>query len=268
MELFGDYHDEMDRLTSDQIEAILTGARPEPEDPGATRLASLVRDLRAELLADVPEGTANAHLASMGATGSGAPADMAERRSEVRVMTRGRLTLLGVAATLALSAGLAAAVTLPDQASDRAKEVVGNLPAPVSPELGGDPEANDHGQAVSQVAQDEALTGCEKGMAVSALASSKAEDVRSNSGAGVDPCARGDEDGGRDDGSSAGGGGGSGGPGGGGGSGGGGSAQGSGGGGGSGGPGGGGGSGGGGSAQGSGGGGSGGIPEELPTPDG
>jgi uncharacterized membrane protein YgcG len=285
-----DYWGEMDRLTAERIEAILSGHEAPGDEPGAARLAEVVRDLREGLLADVPAAVAAGHLEAMAAARRSEPADaIPERRSDVRAMTRRRVTLLGLAAALIIGGGLmAAAVTLPDRASETARQVLGDLPIPGPTGTPADPSANDHGQAVSELARDDSIQGCEKGTAVSDLASSKADEFRQDPGSPVDPCVQGGDDGTTASARGSGGGGGSGGTGGGGGSGGGGSEQGSGGGGGSGGTEGGGGSGGGGSEQGSGGGGGsggteggggsggggseqgsggGGVPESLPTPD-
>jgi hypothetical protein len=281
---WSDYPDEMDRLTPEQIEAILEAR--DVDDPSAARLSSLMRELREELLAEIPPEVTERHLAAMAAQTGEEPATT--RRNAMAPFTRKRAALLSLAATLILGMGVATAVTLPDQASDRAKDVVGALPIPgptgsVPPT---DPagEANDHGEAVSAVAQDDSLEGCEKGMAVSEVASSKAGDNRPD---GPRPCGTGEDGGEGASAQGSGGGSGSGGPGGGGGggstagggsgsgsggagggsgSGGGGSAAGGGSGSGSGGPGGRSGSGGGGSAAGGGSGSSDG-PDGLPTPD-
>jgi hypothetical protein len=254
---WSDYPDEMDRLTPEQIEAIL--AARDVDDPAAARLSSLVRELREELLAEIPPEVAERHLAAMAAETGGAPATT--RRNAMAPFTRRRAALLGLAATLILGMGVATAVTLPDEASDRAKEVVGDLPIPgPTGTPGEDPDANDHGQAVSAVAQGDFPEGCEKGMAVADVASGGAVDPA------VDPCQQGAGD---ENGASQSGGGGSGG---------GGSTAGGGSGGGSGGSDGGGGSGGGGSTAGGGSGGgsadsggsgsgTGGAPDGLPTPD-
>jgi hypothetical protein len=292
MDGWSDYTDEMDGLTAAQIEDILAGR--EVDEPVASRLSELVRELREELLSDLEPEDARLHVAAMVQAAGERPAQ-ASRRNAMAMFSRNRLTVLGVAATLALGMGVAAAVTLPDQASDRAQEVVGSLPHPqptgTGPPSGVPPEdANDHGEAVSGVAQDDSFEGCEKGAAVSGVASSKAADNRQDDPPGPDPCLQGPPNdpggankgsdgptgiggggavggsaagGGGSGGSAAGGGGGSGsgGSGGGGGGGSGGSAVGGGGGSGSGGSGSGGGSGGGGSSAG------GGPPDELPTPD-
>lgn len=121
--------------------------------------------------------------------------------------TRKRAALLGLAATLILGMGVATAVTLPDQASDRAKEVVGDLPIPGPTGSPDDPAggANDHGEAVSSVAQGDFPEGCEKGMAVADVASGGPVDPA------VDPCQQGagDENGASQSGGGGAGGGGS-----------------------------------------------------------
>jgi hypothetical protein len=114
----------------------------------------------------------------------------------MRNRARKRVAALGLAATLVLGAGIAAALTLPDQAADQAKENTAGLEVPKgegqgSQENGGTQSltASEHGKAVSAAAQDDSLQGCEKGKAVSAIASSKAEDTRKNEPNGKDPCA-------------------------------------------------------------------------------
>ncbi len=146
-----------------------------------------------------------------------------------------RVAVLGLAATLVMGAGIAAAITLPDQASNRAEEVVPedlppDIPGPAEPAN----EASEHGAAVSAAAHDDALEGCEKGQAVSDAASVKAAEHRRDADTRPDPCEQAPTE--PTAGRGSGGGGGSGGPEGGGGSGSGGSTAGSGGGGGSGGP--------------------------------
>ena len=277
MDRGSDYTDEMDGLTPAEVDDMLAGR--ELDDPVASQLSGLVRELREELLSDLEAEEARRHVAAMVEALVGKPALIPHRRHSMVAFTRKRMTLLGVAATLALGMGVAAAVTLPEQASDRAEEVVGSLPHPqptgTGPPSGIPPEdANDHGEAVSETAQDDSLEGCEKGMAVSGVASSKAADHRQDDPPTPDPCLQASDEragpGGGGGGSEGGGGGseggggggsGSGGPGGGGGGGGGGSEVGGGGGSGSGGSGSGGGSGGGGSTAG------GGPPDELPTPE-
>ena len=174
----------------------------------------------------------------------------------MRVISHPRLAWLVAGATLVLGAGIAAAVTLPDQASETATEAVSNA---------GPSGNSDFGQAVSDTARDPSLQGCEKGRAVAAQATTKAAGHRQGQGPQDNPCGAGDETSGGSghngaDGAPTGVGSGSGGPGGGGGGGG--SQTGSGG--GSGGPGGG--AGGGGTQTGSGGGSGSGGPATFPSP--
>ena len=97
---------------------------------------------------------------------------------------------MALAAALLLVAGIAAAVTLPNQAAPPDQESVPSgapslAPAPEDPSA-----PSSHGQAVSEVATDPALTGCEKGQAVADVASAKAAEKRNNSTEANDPCSR------------------------------------------------------------------------------
>jgi len=164
-----DYSDEMDRLSSDQDR--------------------VMERIRGELLRPPAPEVAARHLAAMAAAVErvAASAELGERRNAMRGFTRRRGVVLAAAAALALGAGLAAAVTLPDQASDRAEEVQAAKP----PKANGDRpsvQSSEHGQAVSALARDDSLRGCEHGRAVSDLASSKAGDNRNNDGPDHDPC--------------------------------------------------------------------------------
>jgi hypothetical protein len=102
----------------------------------------------------------------------------------VPVLTRRRIGGLALAATLVLGGGLAAAATLRPQAGEEGW--VGATQA------GQPPEQAAHGQAVAAVAQDETLTGCEKGQAVAAVASSKAGEHRQDQAEKPNPCDGGD----------------------------------------------------------------------------
>jgi len=254
-----DYLDEMGRLRPHEIEAILS--RRETEDFSAEPLAALLQDIRRELLEDPTAPVAARHLAAMSEAqrddkGSSAVRTSNDRRDSMRPISQRRLAAIATAALLVVGVGVAAAVTLPDNASDTAKDAVSNGNA-------------EHGKAVSDTARNTSLQGCEKGQAIAAQASGKTIPA-------TDPCSRGGGNGHANGGNGTNGtngtpqgsGGGSGGPGGGGGGGG--SQIGSGG--GSGGPGGGGGAGGaefgggGGSGGPGGGSGSGGPSGSLPTP--
>jgi hypothetical protein len=165
-----DYSGEMNRSSSDEIHV-------------AERLrGALVK-------APAPEVEA-AHLVSMAAAVEvvAAAAELKERGNDMRSFTKKRALVLAAAATLALGAGLAAAVTLPDQASDRAEEVQAAKPAKTNGQDGPSVASSAHGQAVSDLARDDSTRGCEQGRAVSDLASSKAADNRNNDGPDHDPC--------------------------------------------------------------------------------
>jgi len=218
MGVFDDYQDDMDRLSPRDIEAILSGR--DVEDPGAEAFAALVKDMRRDLLEDPAPVVAARHLAAIKeaareAEGQSAVSTQTRRRLWMRIRGQRRAAALAAGATLALGAGIAAAVTLPDQASDTAKEAVSNA--------NGDASTNaEHGKAVSDTARNTSLQGCEKGQAVADQASGG-----QRQGPEQDPCAQGSgggggssQGGGGDNGagvSQAGSGGGSGGPGGGGG---------------------------------------------------
>jgi hypothetical protein len=157
-----DYLDEMGRLRPHEIEAILSGR--ETEDPAAEPLAGFIRDIRHDLLEDPEADVAARHLAEMNEAGreerSKAVSTSNDRRDSMRSISQRRLAVLATGAVLVLGVGVAAAVTLPDQASDTAKDAVSNDHA-------------EHGQAVSDTARNTSLQGCEKGQAVAAQASGK-----------------------------------------------------------------------------------------------
>jgi hypothetical protein len=173
MGLLDDYVDEMDALSPEEVDAAVSGRVR--EEPAAARAATLVADLRRALVAEPAPEVARRHLEAMVAAAGGG---VGARRLDMPVLTNRRKRGIGglaLAATLVLGTGLAAAVTppgqppatLPDHAADEAREAVGQG-SEVSD------EASAHGQAVSEVAQDATLEGCQKGLAVAAVASSKA----------------------------------------------------------------------------------------------
>lgn len=169
-----DYLDEMGRPRPHEIEAILSGR--ETEDPAAEPLAGFVRDIRRDLLEDPAADVAARHLAAMNEAGreeerSRAVSTSNDRRDPMRPISQRRLAVLAAGAVLALGVGVAAAVTLPNQASDTAKDAVSNDNAA-------------HGQAVSDTARNTSLKGCEKGQAIAAQASGKTIPADN-------PCARG-----------------------------------------------------------------------------
>jgi hypothetical protein len=202
MDLLDDYRDEMDALSSEQVEAVISGRVP--REPAAARAATLVEDLRDALREEPSPEVARAHLAAMAAAAEESGFTRS-RRLTMPAVTRRRIGGLTLAATLVMGGGLAAAVTqpeLPDQASEEAWANVGQGPEVAS-------EASAHGKAVAAVAQDPTLEGCQKGQAVAEVASSKADDHRQDE-ADRDPCVQVERVDGGENGSGSGNGGGSG----------------------------------------------------------
>ncbi len=195
-----DYHGEMDRVDPRLVDAALEGR--ETGEPALDRAAQLVADLRRVLLEEpLPEAAAG-HLEAMSAAAGDEARGSTPVLSRRRAARRRRLASMPLAAVLVLGAGLAwGAVTHPHQASDVAEEAV----AAAQERANGGAETEDaetedegtegatHGQEVSEVAQDDSLQGCEKGMAVSDVASSKGN----KQGPKQDPCSKGDENGAR-----------------------------------------------------------------------
>jgi hypothetical protein len=95
-----------------------------------------------------------------------------------RVLTPRRVAALGLAAALTLTGGLAAADVLPDPAQDAVANVAGHLGL----DFPHSADVSDHGNEVSNVARATQEEGCEKGQAISKVASSSAKDHRN-----VDP---------------------------------------------------------------------------------
>jgi hypothetical protein len=91
-----------------------------------------------------------------------------------RLVTRRRVAVLGLAAALTLTGGLAAADVLPDAAQDAVANVAGHLGLhfPHSADV---PDQTSHGQEVSNVARSTPEEGCEKGQTISEVASSFAQ---------------------------------------------------------------------------------------------
>jgi len=207
MGVFDDYEDEMfRRLTADRADAIIEGRGPS-EDPLATELSVALEDLRLELLEEPSPEAADRHVAAMVAAsrarsvveglvsepaGRGAmsmkPADL---RKPTMARRRVRVAVVGVAACFALVGGLVVAGALPGPAQDAladAAALVGfDLPGGSS-EQG--EEALAFGKEVSETAQSENVSGCEKGMAVAEVATSKAEEQPELP---TDACAEGEE---------------------------------------------------------------------------
>ncbi len=192
MDLFDDYQDEVERLSPEQIEAILSGEETSSSYP----LTALIEDVRLGLLEGPPPETAARHVAAMVSAARdeqlGRATIPAVRRRSMRLVTRRRVAGIALAATLVLGAGIAAAITLPERVGERAKEVVPTVVPPETPAARELPEEASHGQAVRTIATDPSLEGCEKGRAVAAAASAKAADVRNNPPKEIDPCARSD----------------------------------------------------------------------------
>jgi uncharacterized membrane protein YgcG len=193
MDAFDDYEDEMfRRLTADRADAIIEG-RGRSDDPLATDLSAALEDLRLELLEEPSPDVADRHLAAMVAASrapsavEGLVADPAGRgamsikpaefRNPKVARRRLRVAVVGLAACFVLVGGLAAAGALPGPAQDAvadAAELVGfDLPGGSSEQA---EEASAFGKEVSETAQSDDLSGCEKGMAVAQVATSKAEE--------------------------------------------------------------------------------------------
>ena len=101
--------------------------------------------------------------------------------------TRKQVVVLALAAALMLTSGLAVAGALPAPVQDAIANVAGrlgfNLPHASEPS-----DVTSHGEKVSNSAHSTDAEGCEKGKAVSALASAPAEDHRRNPADTSDLC--------------------------------------------------------------------------------
>jgi len=93
------------------------------------------------------------------------------------VLTRRRVAVLGLAAALTLTGGLAAADVLPHPAQDAVANVAGHLGLDF-PHSADVPDQTSHGQEVSNVARSTPEVGCDKGQAISEVASSFAQNHR------------------------------------------------------------------------------------------
>jgi hypothetical protein len=174
MDPFDDYQDEMSgRLTSERAEAILAGRARADDDPLGATLGRAFDELRRELFDQPGPEVAARHLAAMVAASESASAlDRTARMARKwRPFPRLRLAIVGLAVCLVLFGGLAIAGALPGPVQD----VVADAAAVVGLDLpGGAPEAAGHGKEVSETARNDELSGCEKGMAVAEVATSKA----------------------------------------------------------------------------------------------
>ena len=196
-----DYEDEMAaRLSPDVVEAILSGRPLQTEDRIPAEVRSALDDVRRTLAEDPsPELTAR-HLAAMVAASRSAEAtarvlDADGGRSPMRNkspwLRPARVAALGLAACLVLTGGLAFAGALPAPVQDALADVSSavGLDLPEGTEV---PEEAAHGMAVSAAARSGELSGCELGMAVAEVASSKAEE---DPDLPEDACARGEDSG-------------------------------------------------------------------------
>jgi hypothetical protein len=98
-----------------------------------------------------------------------------------RMVTRRRVAVLGLAAALTLTGGLAAADVLPDPAPDAVASVAGHLGLDF-PHSADVTDQTSHGEEVSNAARTTPEEGCQKGQAISEVASSFARNHRN-----VDP---------------------------------------------------------------------------------
>jgi hypothetical protein len=201
MDRLDDYRDEMDALSSEDVEAVLSGRVP--AGPSAARAAALVADLRQALREDPAPEVARHHVATLlsAAEGSRPAGRMGSGRR-----SRRRVGGVALAAALVIGGGAAAAVIQTDDPPPEARRVpaVADPAATdastqgreaISGEMGVAPDASAHGRAVRSAAQDPTMEGCEKGQAVAGVASSNAAEHRQNTGGPPDPCARGQQDG-------------------------------------------------------------------------
>jgi hypothetical protein len=185
-----DYGDEMDRVDPRLIDAALEGR--ETGEPALDRAARVVAELRRVLIEEPPSEAAG-HLDAMAAAAA-VEARGSSVLSKRRAARRRRLSSLPLAAALVLGAGLSWGVMgPPERATETAEEAVTTAQDrkdSFSEEgaVVGNGETN-HGQEVSAVAKDDSLQGCEKGKAVSEVASAKGN----KQGPGHDPCAKGAE---------------------------------------------------------------------------
>jgi len=187
----GDYESEMGRMSDEQVEAILSGA--EPDDPSIAREAALFAELKQSLLAEPAPEVAERHLAAMMVAATGGPelgrTSPTPRRTRMRHLTHRKIAVLGLAAGLTLSGGLAAAAAgvLPGPAQDAVAAVASHVGINL-PSSSDTPSQATHGADVSSVAQDPSLQGCEKGQAVASVASSFSQSHRQDTVDKPDPC--------------------------------------------------------------------------------
>jgi hypothetical protein len=136
-----------------QLTALSRQATPDP-DRGWQRLSARLPEREPDIILVGPSGPKHRH-----------------------VLTRRRVAVLGLAAALTLTGGLATAGVLPDPAQDAVANVAGHLGLhfPHSADV---PDQTSHGKEVSNIARSTPEEGCQKGQAVSEVASSFAQNHR------------------------------------------------------------------------------------------
>ena len=112
--------------------------------------------------------------------------DRPGRRRRYRRTGR-RVTVFGLAAALMLTSGLAVAGALPAPAQNAIANVAGHLGIEL-PHASEASDATPHGEEISNIAHSTDAGGCEKGKAVSALASAPAEHHRRDPAGRPDAC--------------------------------------------------------------------------------
>jgi hypothetical protein len=98
-----------------------------------------------------------------------------------------RVAVLGLAAAVMLTSGLAVAGALPAPAQNAIANIAGHLGVDL-PHASEPSDVTSHGEEISNFAHSTDAEGCEKGKAVSAMASAPAEDHRRNPAGRPDPC--------------------------------------------------------------------------------
>ncbi|HXF57668.1 MAG TPA: hypothetical protein VNO34_08905 [Actinomycetota bacterium] len=179
----GDYLDVMgERLSAEELDRLLE-ADPQglPAGGAAAAVAAAVAEVRGAFLQPVRPEVAARHLAAMAAAlEDGLWGGVPIRR--FRVFTVRRAAAIGIAAALTASAAMATTGTLPGPAQDFAARVANHVGIHL-------PEAAEHGKAVSEVATDPSLKGCDKARAVVEVAVPAW--ARSNAAEALEKCGEG-----------------------------------------------------------------------------
>lgn len=179
----GDYLDVMgERLSAEELDRLLE-ADPQGLPPGgaAAAVAAAVAQVREAFLQPVGPEVAARHLAVMTAALEDGLWSTASRR-RFRLFTLRRAVAIGIAAALTASAAMATTGTLPRPAQDFVARVASHVGIDL-------PEAAEHGKAVSEVATDPSLSGCEKARAVVGVA--VPDWARSNAAEALQRCGEG-----------------------------------------------------------------------------